>query len=197
MTAAPTIDVTNVLVGKAQIYVAPAPLQVPEPMPVDTILVGQAWAGNWIFPGATDSGLTLATDRSVVKLYVEEQSTAVKTPTDTQDITVSFTCAEETLVNMKLAFGGGTATTVAAGASQPGINQLALSDTADFLSVGFEGVNKLGFYRRFYVPVVQSTGKVSVAFRRAKAERMWDVELSAVCAVSSIVIRDMTAIATS
>lgn len=193
---APTPNNQNVIVSEANCYWAPAPLRVPEPPVADTVAYDTLWTGNWVFIGGTTGGVDYSVDRKTVTITGEEQSNPIDVLTDTTALLVSATLHEETVANMKLALGGGTITVTAPGSTQVGKSTLRLSDTMDFLSVGFEGLNADGFWTRFYVPLVKSTGKQDIKFRRAKAEHMWLMEMTALCATSDLVIDVMTAVHT-
>lgn len=193
---APTPTLQNIVVGQAMVYTAPAPLRVPEPRVLDTLAQGTLWTGNWVYIGATSAGATIADSKSNVNLTIEEQANPADVITDTQQFLISCLLSEETAANMKLAFGAGSITTTAPGTTQVGKTTLTLSDTMDYLSAGFETINAFGFWTRAYVPLVKSTAKLSIAYRRAKSQRLWNLELTAICPTSSIVIDEMTAVHT-
>lgn len=192
-----TITTENVLVGIATLWYAPVdPITGPEPMPADTIGEGVDWAGNWIAPGATDQGVKITKAPKTQDITIEEQGTPALVTIDSTDVSIDTSLAEDTLANMALAYGGGTITTVAAGASQVGKSTLTLADNLALLSVGFEGINVDGFWRRVYIPKVLSVASVDTTYRRAAAARLYPVTLRAICAPSDIVVVEKTAEAT-
>ncbi len=193
------INTGNVMVGVAQLYVAPfgqATPGEPEPMVANSVLLGTAWGGNWVAMGATEQGVKVTVAPKTTDILVEEQMTPALVTVDSMDISVATTFSEDTLANMKIAYGGGAITTVAPGVGVPGTSELALADSLELLSVGFEGVNPFGFYRRYYLPKVVSVASVDTSYRRAAAARLYPVNLRAICDPATIAVIDMTAVAT-
>lgn len=182
---------TNVIVGEATLYIGPANTAMPD----DTVALGEAWPVGWTYIGATDAGVTLTVSTNTQDITIEEQSTPALVTVTSKDVTVACALAEDTIANMKTAYGGGTLTTQVAATGTIGKSTLTLSDTLDQLAVGFEGVNPEGFFRRVYIPVVVSVASVGTSYRRAAAKRMYPISLRAICAPSSIEIVDMTAAA--
>jgi hypothetical protein len=193
--SAPVPDLTKVVVGTGFMWTAPAPLRVPEPMPADTISYGADWAGLWKYIGGTIGGVAVSAAPKMVSINIEEQSSDVDTKVDTQTIKVTAELSEETVNNLKLSFGGGIVTTVAAASGIIGKSTLALSDNKDLLSVGVDLLNSFGFFTRYYVPIVRSTGTLNVKMLRAKAQRSYMLELTAICPINQIQIVTMTAAA--
>jgi hypothetical protein len=167
----------------------------PQPFTVaNGISLGQAWGGNWVAVGATNEGVTFAVDAKTNDIDVEEQMTPVLVTIDSEDISVSFTSAEDIVANMQLAYGTGSVLTQAATGSIIGKTTYTLGKTLNQYSVGFEAVNSFGLFRRVYIPlVVSAASKVETVYRRAKAERMYAVTLRALCDPTQIVITEQTA----
>lgn len=191
--AVPTPNLNKVLVGTGFMWTAPAPLRVPEPLVADNVDFGGDWVGNWVYIGGTVGGVELKNAKKSVDINIEEQSSPVDTKIDTQTVTFSAQLSEETIANIKLALGGGTATVTAPGISNVGKTRLALSDTMDFLSVGVDVLNDFGFWTRWYVPLVKSVGSLDVKFLRAKSQRVYTLDLASICATSAISVTEMTA----
>jgi hypothetical protein len=197
----PTGNPVNVLTGVASLYLAPftgSPLAAQADPNLDvTMMISTTGiltpASPWVYVGFSEDGVSLAVDRKISEIRVEEQSTPVKVNSDTMDLQIMVNLAEETLVNLKSAYGGGTITTVAGSAGVPGYSSLALSDSLDQLSAVFVATNSLGFTRSLYVPAVFSAGKVDTKFRRAATNRQYAVTLTAVSAPSAIKWYDVTA----
>jgi hypothetical protein len=187
----PNPDTTNVLVGYARLYTAPAGTA----MPAETVAFDGAWGSSWTYIGATEEGITQTIGTDTGTITIEESSIAVLTTVTAKTFTLGFALSEDTLESIKLAAGGGTITTTAAASAQIGKKVLTLSDTLDQLAVGFEAVNKFGFFRRVYVPTVLSTGTVATPYRRAANNRAYPVELHATCRPDQIQIVDKTAAA--
>lgn len=192
-------NLTDVIVGAATMYWAPFGEATPgqgEPLPADSVALGGTWGGNWTYIGGTMEGVKFSKNPKTVDIRIEEQSTPADVVIDTQDISVLTSLSEESVTNMKLAYGGGIITTQAPTGSLIGKQTLVLSDILDLLSVGFEGVNPEGFWVRVYVPKVVSAGQVDTSFRRAAQQRLWPATLRAICPVNQIEIVEMTAIPT-
>ena len=182
----------NVMVGNAKPFYAP----VGTAMVADTLAIGELWPTPWVYPGATEEGLTFGGDQDIQDHYVEEQPNQAARTLNRSSVAISFTCSEDTLENMKLSMGGGTITTTAAGTGVIGKQEFRFSSTLQNLAAGFEGRNRQGFWRRVYVPLVSSGGSAEeVAYRRSEAKRMYAVTLTSLCPVEDIIVRDMTAIA--
>lgn len=181
----------NVLVGEAAMYLAPASTAGP----ADTVSIGTAWSTPWVPIGSTDSGVQLTWSRTTSDVRIEEQSLPVARNVETSNLTVAVTFAEDTIENMKYAYGGGTITTVAASTGVPGTKTLALSDSLDQMALGFEGKNQFGFWRRVIVPIVVSTGTVQTNYRRVAGARLYPASFDALCKPGDISIKTMTAAA--
>lgn len=192
-----TINTENVMVGSARLWVALYTDGVAEPMPDDDVARGEDWGGNWIYPGATDKGVDFTVQKTTQDTTVDEQSTPAKVTVSKTDITIDTVLSEDTLDNMKLAYGGGTITTVAAGADQIGKKTLTLVEGLDLITAGFEGVNPAGFWRRASIPKVISVAQVKTTYQRADGKRMYPVTLRALCSPDEVQIVDMTAEATA
>jgi hypothetical protein len=186
---------SNVVVGEATLYIAPAGTVMPT-APATT--GATAWAtpsAPWVSPGFTESGVTLNVDRKTGEIRVEEQSTPVLITPDTTDVTIDITFAEDTVLNMQNAYGGGTITTVAAATGVPGTTTLALADSLTAVAVLFYGVNAKGYQRQVYIPSMVAAGKVKTEYMRMKSPRLYPTTFTATCALPSIIITDITAAA--
>ena len=178
----------NVLVGLAQLYIAPA--NTAAPTFAGTGLCTPATP--WVTQGFTESGVSLTVDRKADEIRVEEQSTPVTVVEDTVDVMIDVTFAEDILLNAQTAYGGATLTTIAATSTTPALTTLALSETLQELALCFVGVNAFGFSRLFYVPQVYSAGKVKTEYRRTKTPRTYPTTFTAVCPLPQIVWTDAT-----
>lgn len=187
---------SNVIVGYANMWIAPSGTAAPAVGSTVGTAVFATPSGSWTNIGFTEGGVTLNVDRKVDEIHVEEQTTPVLIAPDTVDVTIDVTFAEDTIANMQSAYGGGTITSVAASASVPGQSILTLADALTTLAVWFTGANSFGFQRGVYIPQMISAGKVKTDYKRAKAPRMYPATFTAVCAMSSIVITDLTAVVT-
>lgn len=182
---------SNVLVGNATLYTAPANTAAP----ADTLADGAAWPTPWVHVGGTEEGVNFAVGSDTNDIRIEEQSTPVLVTMNTRNIRILAVLAEDTVEMMKLAYGGGTIATQAAAAGVIGKKTLTLSETLDKLAAGFEGKSPQGFFRRVYIPEIISIADITTTYRRAANNRSYAVELRAICAVSAIQIVDKTAAA--
>lgn len=185
------VNTAKVLVGTATLYTAPKGTAAP----LDTLAEGVAWSAPWVHVGGSEEGVSFAVGTDTGDIRIEEQATPVLVVVTAKNIRVLVTLSEDTVENMKLAYGGGSIVTTAAASGQPGKKTLTLSNSLDQLACGFEGLNADGFWRRVYIPSVLSVADVTTAYRRAANNRAYNVELRAVCDPSEIKIVEKTAAA--
>lgn len=181
----------NVVVGAGTLYVGPSGTA----RPADTVAEGTEWASPWVHVGGTEEGVTFTYDQEVVWIRIEEQSTPVKGIKSITNVRLQAGLSEETMENLQRAIGG-VLTTIAAGVGQPGVKNLALSETLDVYAVGFQALNKDAFWHRIHFPQGVQSGDVTMAFRRAQNNRATPVNFQAICPVPDISIRTKTAVAT-
>lgn len=182
----PSVDLTAVIVGQATGYTGVANTDV---LPADTVALGGAWGGTWAYFGATDSGVTMGVTQNTTDVRIEEQPNPAAVTVDTMDITVSVTLAEDTLENMKIAWGG--ALVINSGATPP--NKVLTFNTAlNNYAVGFEGLNKFGKARRIYLPNCVSVSATQTAYRRAADKRMYAVNFRYIGPIGSATAREIT-----
>lgn len=197
----PTYDRTKVMSGMAAVYLAPYNTTSPAELPdEDTIELGGTWPATpqpWTPIGATQEGVSLMFRRSTENLTIEEQLTPVKVETTEVELLVEATLAESTLETMRLAFGGGTITTQAAGVGVIGKKELQISSDLQHFALGMEGQNPLGFFRRMLIPDIVSIADVEETNRRAASLRLYKVSFRALVPPEEIVIVDKTAEPTS
>lgn len=191
--APPQKVITNVLVGRANMYIAEEGIAGPP----DTLPFNEEWGNPWYHPGYSDSGLAFGIDRKEKKHYVDDISSPAVITVEESTLMVTFTFAEATLENLRYAAGGGTVTKTAPAIDQIGKTELVLSEELEVLSLGFEGKNPQGFFRRVVIPRVVSIGKINVQFDRASNKQVYAAQFETVCPVSEIEIYDKTANATS
>jgi len=195
----PQYDRTKVLVGQAQMYLQDYNSTSPATLPADTVMLGTSWTTSmplWLPAGASDSGLELDFQRKPNDVFVEEQATPVVELSDTVAIGVKITLSQDSFQTMRWALGGGTITEIAPGVGQPGVEVLVVpTDMANF-SLGFEGQNEFGFWRRVLLQPCTSVGTLAVAFRRSKDKRMYATQFNYLDKLENMGIRQMTAVAT-
>lgn len=177
--------------GFADIWLADA--DTAEPASAATLVEP---AGDWDGVGFTSEGVMLEIGKDVEEIRVEESLIAVGRVMTSVSVTVTFEFAEDTLENALAAYGFGTITTTAAGASQIGKKTLVLGDELEERALCFMADNADGFKDRVYIPKVMSGGSVGTPYRRAE-KRVYPVEFQAICEPSDIVIVKQTAAATA
>lgn len=182
----PTVVRENVLIGVAAVFTAPE--ETPYPDDDET-----TWDAPWTPIGATEEGVSFVFTQNTNDIRIEEQSTPVLVPVDATDLQVQTALSEDTLETMKLAYGGGTIATVAAGAGTIGKKTLTLSSSLTRLALGLEGINPDGFYRRIKVPSILAVANVTSVYRRAANARRYGTSFRAVCPPEDVDIFDKTA----
>jgi hypothetical protein len=193
----------NVVVALANVYIAPYDPDEPAVLPVDTVATGVEWPSTgtgvtpWVHLGFTDQGWKLKLSTKTSEIMVEEQSSPVDILADGKTMTVSGTMSESSLQHARWSYGGGTITTVAAGALQIGKQTLSLQDKLEKWAIGLDTVNAAGYWRRILLPKCIITSDVEVAFRRAAQQQMFPFEATSISDISEIDYVDMTGPATS
>lgn len=182
----PATDLTAVIVGLATAYTGPQN----EPLPANSVALGGSWAGNWLYTGATDSGVALGHSKNTNDIMIEEQSTPALITVTSSDIGVTITLAEDTIENMKVAYGSGSIV-VNAGATPPN-KVYTFNDTLATFAIAFEGLNKFGKARRVYVPSAIAIAQADTAYRRAAANRTYATRFRAICPPTSITVTEIT-----
>jgi hypothetical protein len=182
----------------AALWFAPYDATAPLALPSNALALGGDWAdvtlGNplWKPIGATESGVTMRFTRETTDISIEEQVNPVDVATNTLDPRVECTLAEDTLNTMMLAYGGGTITTVAPGSGTVGTQELTIAEEVQHLTLGMEGVNNKGFWRRVQFQDVLSVAEVETSYRRAETQRLYAVSFRMVSPISQLKIREMT-----
>ena len=148
--------------------------------------------GLWVPPGATESGWTFGASKQTQTINVEEQSTPVGKFITSQSVTIAANLAEDSQATWQFALNA-VKTLIAPGVGQPGVTVLTLSDTLQHYAVAMEALNEYGYPTMKYIPDAVSAETLSVAYRRAQAQRMLNVSFESVCATSEIVTRAVTA----
>lgn len=180
----------NVAIGFANLYVAPADTA----LVADSVDYGTAWGGLWVYQGGTVEGVKWSVEPDIKEHRIEESATPALIAVDTTNITIETELAEDVIENIKTAFGGGgTITTVPAASGVIGKKELKLADAVADLAVAFEMQTRAGFWRRVYVPRMNSVGKTETSYRRAETIRTYPIEFRAICNTEDVIIREKTA----
>lgn len=188
-----TRDADKVMHGIANIYFGAKDEALPDE---DTVGYGGDWGSGWDGVGYTEDGVEIESSVDADDIKPSETKTPIDVLVTGSSFVVRFVVMEHTLEMMKLAFGGGTITTTAAGASNIGKSVLTLSNTLDSYALGFEVENDLGFWDRLYIPHVKSVATVSTPFALDKV-RMFPVEFRGLCDPTEIEYIRKTANATA
>jgi hypothetical protein len=194
-TLTPRYTRKNVIRGQAQIWVRPQ--DDTATLPANTVGLGGDWAqtapaGNplWVPLGASESGATMRFSRSTNDITIEEQLNPVDIATTGVDPRIEVTLAEDTIETMKLAYGGGTITTVAPTSTDPGYKELQIAEDIEHLTLGLEGMNTKTQWRRVLWLDVLSVADVETSYRRAETQRLYAVSFRLVSPINTAIIRE-------
>lgn len=191
----PRYDRKNVLRGMAALWIRP--YDETATLPSNQLALGGDWSipatgdALWKPAGATESGVTMRFTRETTDITIEEQVNPVDVATNTLDPRIEATLAEDTLNTMLTAYGGGTIATVAPGAGTVGTQELSISEELSHLTLGMEGVNKHGYWRRILFQDVLSVAEVETSYRRAETQRLYAVSFRLVSPISQLKVREM------
>jgi len=189
---APNGTATNVVVGFANLYIAPANTTAPT---LATTGVGTTVATPWVPAGFTETGVTINMDRKTSSIMVEELSSPVGVYADTSDLTIDISFAEDTVANIANAYGGGAISVVTPTTGVAGSTTLTLADALETLALLVVARNTFDLDRLIYIPEMVSAGKVKTQYQRAKAARSYPATFTAICPLSAITVTDATAAA--
>lgn len=130
--------VANILYGNAVVWVNEVGGALPDE---DSVGYGTAWGGTWERVGLTKAPLVMAYEDEQGEAVVQEALTAVKRWRTAEAARLETVLAEIMSDNLKLAIGGGTATTEAAASSEVGKDEFIIGGESlmDENLWGFEG----------------------------------------------------------
>lgn len=187
----------NVIRGQAQVWLRAYDPITPATLPGNALALGGDWAnvttGNvaWKPIGATEGGVTMRFTRETTDITIEEQVNPLDVATNTLDPRLEATLSEDTLETMITAYGGGTITVVAPTALLVGTRELKVAQDLTHLSLGMEGVNSDGYWRRVLWQDVLSVAEVETSYRRAESQRLYACSFRLVSAIDELIIREM------
>lgn len=192
-TFTPRYTRKNVIRGQAQIWTRPQ--DDTATLPNNTLALGGDWAGAsgnplWTPIGASESGATMRFSRSTNDITIEEQLNPVDIATTSVDPRIEVTLSEDTLETMKLAYGGGTITTVAPQTGVPGYRELKIAEDIEHLTLGLEGMNTKTQWRRVLWLDVLSVADVETSYRRSETQRLYAVSFRLVSPIADALIRE-------
>lgn len=198
-TAAATRDADKVLHGIANMYHAEAEVYANEAAmhtALDDVDYDGDWGSDWTPFGYSEDGVATEKNTDTDDVRASESVTPLNVLVTGVNFIARITVIESTLEFMKVAFGGGTLSTTAAGAGQIGMKKLKLGTGLDRYAIGFEVENELGFWTKMYVPKVLSVATVGTDFK-LNGIRAYPIEFRAICKPEEVVVWSKTANATS
>lgn len=184
----------NVIYGTAAIWTRPQSDLAT--LPSNALALGGDWAvpatgdASWTPIGASEAGATMRFSRSTNDITIEEQMNAVDVTTTALDPRLEITLAEDTLETMRIAYGGGTITTVAPQTGVPGTRELTIAEDIEHLTIGLEGMNTKLQWRRVLWLDVLSVADVETSYRRAEGARLYACSFRLVSPISALKIRE-------
>lgn len=130
--------VTDILITPAAVWRSPVGEALPDE---SSVAYGAAWGGNWVDVGHTLQPVTVAYNREIFDLMVEQVPGPVKRRVTSEQVIIESVLSDVTPDNVQLAIGG-SVTTTAAGSGQVGFQDLdAGGDIAlDERQWGLEGL---------------------------------------------------------
>lgn len=126
-------DVTNILVGPGELYLASLGTAVPDED--DNVLV---WTG-WTNMGYTDGGIEIEYTPEIADHFVDQETGPVKSTLTSEQFIIRAPLAESTLANLNKAISASSLTTEAPGSGQTGKDILVVGTGAlTEWALGFE-----------------------------------------------------------
>lgn len=197
---APTKDITKVVVGIGNLYVAEFPTPYPlndgaaSPATPAMIPYNGDMPAAWQYIGATEEGVSQSFERDITDHRVEEQSSVAQQTVNTSALTYTASLAEHTLEHMVLSFGTGSIESVA-GPAGATIRRLRFSDELNYMSMLFEGRGPDGAFYRYYIPRISSTATSETAHRRSESKKLLPVTFTAICEMGEVFVDEIKAAA--
>lgn len=197
MTIGTLYNADNVVVGQAAVLFGAADATFPA---VGTLTVTDPfdlapWTTadpSWVPCGATDQGWKFTANKSTQNVTIEEQSPPVVTTMQSQVITVEGSMAEDVSQTLALVYGM-VKTVHAPTVTDPGYDELTLTDDVLFYSLALIMANKTSMPRVLMIPRVVQLSNAETTLRRAADKRMYPAVFTSNCATDLIKIWDITA----
>lgn len=117
--------VSDIVVSKARVYYAAVGASVP----ADTVAVDGSWGASWTEVGYTATPLTINYSYDELDVDIQQSLAPVLRRKTSEALALETTLAELTLDGLQLGTGG-TVTDTAAGAGQPGKEELTVGGVA-------------------------------------------------------------------
>lgn len=179
--------------GQAALWVASYNATAPVTLPAHTLALGGDWSvaiPAWKPIGATEAGVTMRFTRETTDISIEEQANPVDVAVNTLDPRIEVTLSEDSLETMRIAYGGGTITTVAPASGVQGYRELKVTQDLEHLTLGLEAENSDGRARRVLFADVLSVAEVETSYRRAETQRLYACSFRLISPIEDLVIRD-------
>lgn len=194
--------VSNLQVGVGTLYVGPAREPLPEVNNLAPPSVTVTPGGNWVATGFTVEEHKLELSEGVDGIDVNEHKGKVKFYSDDEGGKFSATMAESDLLAMSRALGGGTLTTVAAGADQTAQDRLKFGDgTYTEKALLYVFTSPEGGSRLIYMPLAAPSGGLKLVqskkFKGYEVEWMLGCNTSGTAGERVAAFYDITAAASS
>lgn len=190
----------NIVRGMAALWIAPYDVTDPATLPENTSPLGFDWASGvdspWTSLGASEAGATMRMTRETTDITVEEQSNPVDVAVNTLDPRIEITLAEDTLETMRVSYGGGELTVVDPTATDPGYQELSISQDLEHFTLGLEAENSFKMARRVLFLDVLSVAEVETSYRRAEGTRLYACSFRLISPIDDLVIREFNLPAT-
>jgi hypothetical protein len=184
----------NVVRGMAALWYRP--YDAAAVLPGHTLALGGDWAapatGNvlWKPLGASESGATMRFTRETTDISIEEQVNPVDVAVNTLDPRIEVTLSQDDLDTIRVAYGGGTITTVAPASGVPGYRELRVTQDLEHLTLGLEAQNADNMARRVLFLDVLSVAEVETSYRRAETQRLYACSFRLISPIEDLIIRD-------
>jgi hypothetical protein len=163
------IEVSDLMLSNATIWLSDT---LSEALPADTLAAGASWGGTWYRLGLTGAPLTAAYEYDVVEADVQESLTPVDRAKSAERL-ICETTLSQIDPDVQVISWGGTVTSTAAGAGQPGKKVLNLggNNRLKRRKLGIEGdyVDEDGatFPQRIFVYIVTFAMGGTLEFNKA------------------------------
>ena len=156
-----TVNSYEILTGVGTLYLAPAGETAPA--------VDATPAGNWASMGLTDGGVKITQEQKIEKIYVDQETGAVKAVRSEEGMKIETKLAIATLENLADVLGL-TVTDTAPGAATIGTRSVPnyRGKAVDEYAVLFRGNSPYGesFPAQYYVPRVYFDGALEAEFKK-------------------------------
>jgi len=188
-------DASNVVVGQAAVFFAAEDTALPALAgwnPADPFDETFWTTPTWTPCGATDQGWQFGANKSTQTINIEEQSTPVAVTITSQSVQIGGALSEDITKTLTLALNA-LSTVHAPTVTDPGYDEVNLTDDPIKYAIGMVMQNAEGFGRIIYAPAWTQLSNATVNFRRASDKRIYPVQFETVCNTAAIRVLNFTA----